>query len=67
MKSFIVCVDEKVKDNLLKSGFELISSVDNGNGKAYSFENKDEFNFSSNLGFSKKDLMFTNKLMFNIT
>jgi len=64
MEKFIICLKEDVKDDLLKNGFKLIYSVANGNGNAYTFENKVKFNFSENVLFTKNNIMFTNKLMF---
>ena len=64
ISNFIVCFKESVRDGLIKKGFTLMKSQDNSNGSVYTFENSNKMQFAEDIGFSKKELMFTNKLSF---
>ena len=62
--NFIVCFKESVKNELIKKGFKLMKIQDNSNNGTYLFENSSKMEFAKDIGFSKADVMFTNKLSF---
>ena len=64
ISNFIVCFEESVKNELIRKGFTLMKSQDNSNNGTYLFENSSKMQFAEDIGFSKADVMFTNKLSF---
>lgn len=60
MDKFILVFDENTKEQLLKDGYKLLSSVPSPMGMAYYFENKPEVTKV----FAGQQVVFTNILPF---
>ena len=58
---FIYCIDESIKEKLIKKGYKLINENKTSNKKVWIFENKGDCNFSQE---DKSKLFFTNRLTF---
>ncbi|MDD2495963.1 MAG: hypothetical protein PHE29_12320 [Tissierellia bacterium] len=59
MNKFIYCLDEDLKNKLIKQGFKLLKEDDKG--ATFVFSDKIKFDFNN---VSKNKFMFTNRLTF---